>query len=654
MRQFAGYELLDELGRGGMGVVYRARDPRLGREVALKVLAPERASPEARARFRREAQALARLEHPHVVKVHAAGEAEGRLFMAMDLVPGEPLSKVLHAGPVSTDRARAWVHELALALEAVHAQGVIHRDLKPENVLIDPAGKARLLDFGVSRLLDDGERLSATGQLVGTPGYWAPEQATGERETVGVPTDIHGLGALLYACLTGRPPFEGATLLDAVVATVGHEPEPPSALRPDVPADLDAITLRCLAKEPADRYPTARELAEALAGRDPGRRRPPRRRAALLVGLGAALSVGLWAASRAVDVEAAAALRVAPALELAAPPAISFKPLVELDGRLLSAAGPCEVRVGARRARVAPADGRDTFRLSLPLSAGLNVLTVEVVDLTTGVAGQPQTVQVRHAIAPRWFQELAPDRRPPLPLPPGLGFGGLPGEYVYAADQSVLVYVPPGSFEMGAEVELRYDRDPRPRHRVTLTRGYYIGKFEVSWAQWKTFHSETERPPPTDFALGLDDRDPAVGVGWEAAAAYCTWVGLRLPTEAEWEFAARGPQSWDYPWGRELEDDRLNVSNDAPVPVDSLPAGASPVGAHHMSGNVAEWVFDTYARYPAGPQVDPVQNEPDRPHVVRDAGWAATAHFACTYMRAWGDSQQPRTDYGFRVALSAE
>ena len=278
-----GYELLEELARGGMGAVYRARDPRSGQEVALKLLLRGRAAPpEQRRRFEREARALGRLRHPYVVGVLDAGEDAGLPWLAMELVPGEALSRRLQReGPLAPAQAVAIVRKLAQALEHAHAQGLLHRDIKPHNVLLRPDGAPVLTDFGLTREVDPeaGGALTRTrgGQFLGTPGYWAPEQAHGRAEQVGPRSDVYGLGALLVALLTGAPPQPLGSSLPELLAAVDQPPRPPSGQRPEVDPALDAICLRALAVDPAARHPDAAALAADLAAWEHGLLVPRRR-----------------------------------------------------------------------------------------------------------------------------------------------------------------------------------------------------------------------------------------------------------------------------------------------------------------------------------------------------------------------------------------
>jgi serine/threonine protein kinase len=271
-----GYEVLGELGRGGMGVVYQARQLGLGRTVALKmVLTGARAGPKDLARFRAEAAAVARLQHPNIVQIYDVGEAAGRPYLVLEFVAGGSLAQYLQGTPQPARPAAQVVETLARAVEAAHAAGVIHRDLKPSNVLLQaqgmqPLGLAvpKITDFGLAKCAGgDGEAPdlrgpTVTGELLGTPGYMAPEQAVVPRQTVGPAADVYALGAILYELLTGRPPFTSGTPLATVLQVLHDEPVPVTRLRPDVPRDLETICLKCLRKEPGKRYGSARELAD--------------------------------------------------------------------------------------------------------------------------------------------------------------------------------------------------------------------------------------------------------------------------------------------------------------------------------------------------------------------------------------------------------
>jgi tetratricopeptide (TPR) repeat protein len=277
-----GYEILEVLGRGGMGLVYKARQSRLGRLVALKMIrAGSEASAAEIARFRSEAEAVARLKHPNIVQIYEIGEAAGMPFFSLEFVEGGSLDKQLRASPLPVGAAARLVEVLARAVHFAHRHGIVHRDLKPANVLLgrsdraeavplgDPAAaperyEPKVSDFGLAKRLDVQAGHTQSGAVMGTPSYMAPEQARGESKDIGPAADVYALGAILYETLTGRPPFKGATTWETLLQVLTAEPVPPSRLQPNVPRDLDTICLKCLEKDRRKRYPTAEALAEEL------------------------------------------------------------------------------------------------------------------------------------------------------------------------------------------------------------------------------------------------------------------------------------------------------------------------------------------------------------------------------------------------------
>jgi predicted Ser/Thr protein kinase len=280
----ADYELLGELGRGGMGVVYRARQRSLDRELAVKVLRPgELWFADAVVRFEREAKSLARLRHRHIVSVHEVGRTDGFVYFTMDYIAGETLHKRLEHGPLTTSEAVRLLSQVASAIAYAHQKGVVHRDLKPANILIDHAGDAFVVDFGLARDLAAGAgSATISGQLLGTPGYMSPEQALGDRARIGEASDVYALGAVLYECLTGAPPFAGLPLAQLMHAVIEREPLPARKRNARVPPDLEVICDKALQKRPEDRYATVQALAEDLERFTIGREILARRRSGLV------------------------------------------------------------------------------------------------------------------------------------------------------------------------------------------------------------------------------------------------------------------------------------------------------------------------------------------------------------------------------------
>ena len=310
------YEVVKKLGAGGMGTVYLARDAELDRTVALKVIAGMRGlqGGEFR-RFQIEARAAARLVHPGIVQIYDVGRQEGNLYLTLEYLAGGSLSQLLRSGAtMAPEVAAQLVLVLAEAVQAAHDKGIIHRDLKPSNVLLTEDGTPKISDFGLAKLTDQIQEeepdRTFSGQMLGTPGYMAPEQVRGDLDSIGRATDVYGLGAILYECLTGQRPFQGKSYTVAY-QIIEQAPAPPRAIRPEIPIVLELICLKCLEKDPAKRYPGADQLARALtqflegespaspagieaAGSDPERRDGRRNEPETVKTRGGSAQSGLW------------------------------------------------------------------------------------------------------------------------------------------------------------------------------------------------------------------------------------------------------------------------------------------------------------------------------------------------------------------------
>ena len=263
--KFGKYDLLGELGRGGMGVVYKARQRDLNRTVALKmILASEWASTDEIRRFQAEARAAARLRHRNIVGIYEVGEESGRHFFAMDFIEGQSLAAVIAQRPLPAEQSARWMVSIAHAVDHLHSQGMIHRDLKPSNILIDSEGEPMVTDFGLAKSFGTEPGATRTGAILGTPSYMSPEQASGRNALVGVRSDVYSLGAMLYEMLSGRPPFREENPLDTLVQVLEGEPTLLRQLVHTVPRELELICFKCLEKDPAHRYASAAELAADL------------------------------------------------------------------------------------------------------------------------------------------------------------------------------------------------------------------------------------------------------------------------------------------------------------------------------------------------------------------------------------------------------
>jgi serine/threonine protein kinase len=254
LRRFGDYELLEEVARGGMGIVYRARQISLNRIVALKmILAGQLASKQEVLRFRSEAEAAATLQHPSIVRIHETGERDGHHYFSMDYIEGRTLTEIVRDGPLPGQRAARYARTIAEAIHYAHSQGVLHRDLKPSNIIVDANDEARITDFGLAKRMRNDFGVTVTGQVIGSPNFMPPEQTSARSSHIGPASDVYGIGAVLYYLLTGRPPFHAEAIEELLLLLRDSEPVSPRLLNPSVPRDLETICLKCLEKDPARR-----------------------------------------------------------------------------------------------------------------------------------------------------------------------------------------------------------------------------------------------------------------------------------------------------------------------------------------------------------------------------------------------------------------
>jgi serine/threonine-protein kinase len=610
------YHITALLGEGAMGEVYLATDQHTGQQVAVKVLAQRLTTrPEIIERFRREAETLRQLDHPNIVKFLDSFDHEGQYMIVMEYLAGGSLHDLLTNGPLPIDRARSIALELSDALIRSHHLNIIHRDIKPENILLGKDGKPKLADFGVARL-SEGTRMTRTGTKVGTPYYMAPEAWKGE--TIDAQADIWSLGVVLFEMLSGTVPFNGDSEFTVMNKVCTTAPPDLKKLRTDVTPGLVRIIEHMLTREKNQRYQTMREVAVDLE-RGHTSDKPTSR---LLDRLGMGI-MGIF-----------------------------FVALVVLGARVVW----------------------NNFR------TGSNPPTA-----TQQVSAHPtETESVTQAILSTVFPDVG-------------------STMTSDTDGMTLVYVPSGNFEMGASPDMQanmlalcencdpsFITDQSPQRSILLN-AFWIYSTEVTISQFQKFvESENyttsaenkgssiildratkkyvNKPnvnwlqpdgKPIDVAQYGDY--PVTQVSWEDARAYCGWAGGRLPTEAEWEKAARSVDGRFFPWGSTRPNNQFlnfDLSNDGPVAVMSYPSGVSPYGAYDMSGNVWEWVNDWYAEsYDPTETRNPVGPPSGDGHVIRGGSWATEQQSELVYLtttfRFYNRSNFTSPLIGFRCARDA-
>ncbi|MFZ0546135.1 MAG: bifunctional serine/threonine-protein kinase/formylglycine-generating enzyme family protein [Candidatus Promineifilaceae bacterium] len=692
------YEIKQLIGRGGMASVFAAYDPYFEREVAIKVLPSQYLDDwQFRARFEREARTIAGLEHPAIVPVYDFGEFEGRLFLVMRLMSGGSLADKIKAGPLSLAETVRILGRLAPALDAAHAQGLIHRDLKPGNILFDHWGEPYISDFGIVKVLDDEEvMLTMPGGMVGTPAYMSPEQVEA-RVTLDGRSDIYAMGCILFEMLTGRLPFKADTPLGIAFM---HVTEPVPRLQTfnnRLPIACEQVLAKAMAKDREERYQTAVELSDAL-------------RTAMTTVQAAPPKPQQTAPDHTV-------IERMPSEVQRPQPRSQPIQAAESIAPEISAEKPSEQSGLPRWVWAAAA----VLLLVLCIGGGAAIFTIinngllqgngdngtPLVALTGTATSERATpsatsaaVIVEDTSTPTITPSQTPTPTPTLtPTPEGppaqAALGDLWGRPV---DGMIMAYVPAGSFVMGSDPEL----DPaagtaeQPPHEVSLS-AFWIDQTEVTNAMFARFvaamgyvttaeeegtgqiqedvqsevvaGTDWQHPSGPDSDLAGLDNYPVLQVSWIDAQAYCSWAGGSLPTEAQWEYAARGPENWLYPWGNTFDGNLVNFcdanctlpqSNASfddhsarLAPVGSLPDGASWVGAFDLAGNVWEWVADWFSPdyYSNSPVENPTGPETGDGRVLRGGSWYDDA----PHVRAGGRGASGPTNrhalYGFRCVL---
>jgi serine/threonine-protein kinase len=607
--QIGRYEIRRELGRGGMAAVYLAYDPHIQRQVAIKVLPRQFThDPKYLSRFKQEARVIAQLEHPAIVPIYDFGEENDAPYLVMRYMAGGTLKDRMNGKPQFLDEVTPIFNRLGQALDHAHDLGIIHRDLKPSNILFDDQGKAYLADFGIAQIA--GKTLSTTG-IIGTPAYMSPEQIIGKVKLDGR-SDIYTLGTILYQLLAGETPYDADTT-GQMYAHV-HEPVPTILeVNPGLPPGTQQVIEKAMAKDREARYQSGAELAVAVAS--------------LLAPEVTEAKMDEYDKRTENPVDA-----------------ISIESENAADSESLEAIRP----------EIMPAENQERFETAI---AG---------DNKNKLAGRlrwlwPVGVLALFAISVYGIWALLSngnDETLSQQIYPELG-----DTWVRETDGMTLLYVPEGSFMMGSEDG---HINESPVHEVKLD-AFWIDQTEVTNKQYKLCVSvgSCASSQFADDDTFNGDGYPVVGVNWYDAQDYCEWAGARLPSEAEWEYAARGSAGNKYPWGNaEPTCELAQFANcgGSSVMTGSLPDGKTWVGGLDMSGNVWEWVHDWYSStyYTKSPIGNPQGADPsssERPDignykVLRGGSWRYNDIYLRSTSRYFGLPAFRLDNIGFRCAMS--
>jgi serine/threonine protein kinase len=624
---FAGkYKIIEELGKGGMGVVYKAEDIKLRRTVAVKFLPPELTrNTLAKERFIQEAQAASALDHNNICTIHEIDETdEDQLFIVMAFYEGKTLKKKIESGLLEIDQVVDIALQVARGLAKAHEHGIIHRDIKPANIMLTEDGVAKVVDFGLAKLAGQTQ-LTKTATTMGTIAYISPEQSRGEK--VDQRTDIWAFGVTLYEMITGQLPFKGEYEPAVIHAILNEEPKPIRSLRPDVPIELEKIVELAMKKDAGRRFQQVHDIVQALSSLEKkiesGRlfrtkeelaRRQTRKRyllAALIILaiILASATIFLWQRTRSRRIEGVMA-RLRPAvearlyddaLEVLLSAGLSLRDIT--DKKLLQQiSGNVSIQSLPPKAQISFARIRSKPELSMGKPTNIGRTPLNGYPL---VAGEYQITLALEGMNPLKFL---------VDVKPGDSLEINRTLVKTSKERAGMVMINKGISQNGAEIPAflmdQHELTNGEFFNFVSSGGYREKKFWVdpivinglpaSWEQaMKSFVDKTGIPGPRFWSGGKypdDKKDhPVVGISWYEAMAYARWAEKNLPTWDEWWLAALGGTGGVFPWGNDVKSSskRVNFDLKGTQPVESYPLGSSPFGCYDMAGNVREWLLDS-------------------------------------------------------------
>jgi len=608
------YRILRQIGAGGMGTVYLAENTQLNCRVAIKI--PhfrEEEGHEPIERFYREGRMAQTIHHPYICPVYDIGETAGFHYLTMPFIEGTPLNRLI--GPKhewSQRRAAELIRRVAMALEALHQRQVIHRDLKPHNIMVRANDEPMLMDFGLARSLKVGQhRLTSTGETLGTPAYMSPEQITADPTALCPGTDVYSLGIILYELLTGRPPFFADNLWTLFNQIMSSPPPLPTTRRKDLDPDLEAVCMKALEKKPAERFPSMVAMAQALA---------------------MYLNRAVARAPEPVATTVPAPPPPRPFVSRSTPPPLVPPPL---HPDLIAPCPQCWCRLKlagslwGHKARCPQC--KTVLRVPEDLDIPDTLADLKKPDDDTPTTPSP---------VPRPLRDLL--------SPIGMKF----------------IWVPPGKFVMGSPPgEEGRSGDELP-HRVTLTRGFFLGASPVTQGQWMAVMGHN----PSRFR---GENRPVESVSWEDCEEFCKKLSrldgksYRLPTEAEWEYACRAGTTGPFSFGATLSTEQANYDGTyiynggkkgsyrrTTTPIGSFPPNAW--GLCDMHGNVWEWCADWYGEYPDRDVTDPTGPDSGEDRVQRGGSWVYGPRGARSACRSRNALTCTGPDFGCRVSFTSD